>query len=268
MIKKLLSVLVLILLPITVSAGDLRKIGSTSNIIRFVLKRADTGQYLTGLTYNSAGLSIYVSRSPLSTTTTNYTQAAGNIEDIAVLGTYQTPSSSKCRFKETGIPGVYEFHFNDGFFEDLGSTHLVITVTGASNLLTTSYEIQLVKFDPQTNVWDETTANHQTAGTFGAVVQENNQGTGDTAVDENSGGTDNLRYVYQGSGIDNADIKAYLKTDYDAGHKNDAYVKGWSKTKVDGRWQWPMYLDHGFTYTFTFYKQGAYKVTTKEVTIP
>jgi hypothetical protein len=93
-------------------------------------------------------------------------------------------------------------------------------------------------------------------------------GSGDTAVDENTGGADNLRYVYQSQGIDNATIKVYLKTDYDAGNRSDAYVKARSKTKTDGRWQWPIYLDSGFTYSIIFYKQGQYGPTKKEISIP
>jgi uncharacterized protein YwbE len=94
------------------------------------------------------------------------------------------------------------------------------------------------------------------------------EGSGDTAVDENTGGADNLRYVYQAQGIDNATIKVYLKTDYDAGNRSDTYVKARSKTKTDGRWQWPVYLDSGFTYSVVFYKQGQYGPTKVEVTIP
>lgn len=94
-----------------------------------------------------------------------------------------------------------------------------------------------------------------------------NIGSGDTAVNHNTGGVDNLRYVYQGQGIDNAIIKIYLKSDYDAGNMSNAYVKARSMTKIDGRWQWPVYLDSGFTYSFIFYKQGIYSPTKKDVTI-
>lgn len=93
-------------------------------------------------------------------------------------------------------------------------------------------------------------------------------GSGNTLVDHNTGGADNLRYIDSlGAGIDNADIKAYLKADYDADHKADVYVKDYSKTKTDGRWQWPMHLDSGFTYTLEFYKQGEYVTSVAEVTI-
>jgi hypothetical protein len=116
--------------------------------------------------------------------------------------------------------------------------------------------------------------NNAILGTDGKVLISGDEvvttieGSGDTAVDHNTGGVDNLRYVYQMQGIDNATIKVYLKTDYDAGNRSDAYVKARSKTKTDGRWQWPVYLDTGFTYSIIFYKQGIYGPTKKDVTIP
>ncbi len=91
------------------------------------------------------------------------------------------------------------------------------------------------------------------------------QGSGDVAVDHDYGSTDALRYEYNGQGIDNATIKAYLKTDYDAGRRGESYVKARSKTSVDGRWQWPIYLDSGQTYVIVFYKQGEYRPSTVEI---
>lgn len=101
-----------------------------------------------------------------------------------------------------------------------------------------------------------------------AVASAIGAGTGDEAVNHDTGGTDNLRYSDgAGAGIDNGDIKAYLKSDYDAGRRSNAYVKARSKTRADGRWEWDMYLDKGLTYTIVFYKQGQYRPSTQEVTI-
>ena len=91
-------------------------------------------------------------------------------------------------------------------------------------------------------------------------------GDGDTAVDHNTGGADNLRYV-AGSpavGVDDATVRAYLKSDYDAG----VYVeRGRTYTRPDGRWAHPMYLNAAQTYTFTFSKPGIYQVSRKDVTV-
>jgi len=93
-------------------------------------------------------------------------------------------------------------------------------------------------------------------------------GLGDTAVDHNTGGADHLRFVDgTGAGIDNAEIKAFLKTDYDDHHYSTTFIQGKSATGADGRWSWPMMLDRGFTYTIMFYKQGSFMPVVIEVTI-
>jgi hypothetical protein len=100
------------------------------------------------------------------------------------------------------------------------------------------------------------------------IAVSNQGGIGDTEVNHDTGGTDNYRVLDgNGQGIDNVSIKAYLKTEWDAGHRSETYVVGRSQTNVDGRWQWPLMLDTGFTYVLVFYKQGQFKVTTKELTL-
>jgi len=92
-------------------------------------------------------------------------------------------------------------------------------------------------------------------------------GTGEISVDHDYGGTDVLAYKTAGGvGIDNATIKAYLKTDYDAGNVSAEYVKAISTTDVNGRWDNAMLLDAA-TYTLYYYKQGEYGPNTKEVTV-
>jgi hypothetical protein len=95
-----------------------------------------------------------------------------------------------------------------------------------------------------------------------------NFGTGNETIDHNTGGIDQLRYIdTNGIGIDNADIMAYLKADYDAGSKSWSYIKDYTKTDVNGRWQWPMHLDTGSTYTLEFFKQGEFTTAIVEITI-
>jgi hypothetical protein len=93
-------------------------------------------------------------------------------------------------------------------------------------------------------------------------------GTGDTPVNHNTSGIDNIRYLdTTGSGIDNATILAFLKTDYDAGKRTGTYIKARSITNITGRFAKDIYLDTGNTYTIEFYKQGEFGPDTKEVTI-
>lgn len=116
-------------------------------------------------------------------------------------------------------------------------------------------------------VCDELLASHTTAGTLGKKISDIPTGLGAVAVDHNYGGTDALRYVDgAGSGIDNADIWIYLKSDYDAGRVSSNYVKAKTNTDVNGRWANPVNLDPA-TYTIHVYKQGEYGPDTQEITV-
>ena len=122
--------------------ADLRRFNSTSQLIRFVLKRSDTGQGLTGLANNSNGLLI---STIIDVEAVPVTYSGNNIEGIATLGTFETPTANKCRFKELDAnnhKGVYEFQFPNTRFNVANATHLIVSVTGAANMLDTDYEIQ------------------------------------------------------------------------------------------------------------------------------
>lgn len=125
--------------------GEIKR-GTASNILRFTLKSSVTGQGLTGLSSASSGLIISTICNNEATATA-YTVAASNVETITTLGTYSAPTASKCRFKEvsaTNHPGLYEFQFADARFNVASSKALVISVSGATNLLGADYEVELV----------------------------------------------------------------------------------------------------------------------------
>src|SRR5689334_19109019 len=93
----------------------IRTLSSTSNIERVKLRKADTGQGLTGLTFSSSGL-IISTITDNEAAATAYTQAGSTIETISTLATYAAPTATKCRFKEvdaTNHPGLYEIQFAD-----------------------------------------------------------------------------------------------------------------------------------------------------------
>lgn len=79
---------------------------------------------------------------------------------------------------------------------------------------------------------------------------------GDVAVNHDTGGTDALAYQTPGgAGIADADVFAYLKSDYDAGHFSPV---GHTTTVAAGRWLTPIYLNTGSDYTLVFSKPGIY----------
>lgn len=104
-----------------------------------------------------------------------------------------------------------------------------------------------------------------TRATPGDVQAASPAGDGDTAVNHDTGGTDNLRLEYNGNGIDNASIRAFLKSEFDADPTSATLRAGPIYTGADGRWVGVMMLNAGLTYTLVFARAG-YNATTKEVT--
>jgi hypothetical protein len=105
---------------------------------------------LTGLTSASSGL-IISTICDIESAATTYTSAGSTIETIATLGAYVAPTAGKCRFREvdaTNHKGLYEFQFADARFAVAKSRSITISVSGATTLLDTSFEIDLVQYDP------------------------------------------------------------------------------------------------------------------------
>ena len=124
---------------------------STSNLVRFVLKRSDTGMGFTDLTNTSASLNIHTITNN-EASPTRYLSDDSNIETVATIGTYAAPSANKCRFRQvnaTYLPGLYEFQFADARFAVASAKTLIVSVNNPNSnatLLDTDYEIQLVSW--------------------------------------------------------------------------------------------------------------------------
>jgi hypothetical protein len=87
-------------------------------------------------------------------------------------------------------------------------------------------------------------------------------GLGSVTVDHANGwtkvGLASMTYLTTGDiGIDDATVEAFLQSDWTAGNRTTAYLKGTATTDVNGQWIVPMQLDPS-TYAFKFYKDGAY----------
>lgn len=131
--------------------ADLRAHSSTSNIFRLCLKNSSTGRPLTGLDHTSSGL-IISTIADNEATATIYSVASSNVETITTLGTFAAPTSGKCRFKAvdgTNHPGLYEIHIADARFSVASAKRLVISLSGATNLLETDYEVELTRMNLQ-----------------------------------------------------------------------------------------------------------------------
>ena len=130
--------------------------GQTSVVFRVKLLNSSvtTGAGLTGLTEASAGL-IIAAIADNEAATATYTQAAGNIETIAALGTYAAPTAGKCRFKEvdaTNHKGLYEIQLLNTRFSVASCKSLCVSISGATNCAETDVVIPLMEMDPYDNV--------------------------------------------------------------------------------------------------------------------
>jgi hypothetical protein len=104
-------------------------------------------------------------------------------------------------------------------------------------------------FDPAT---DSTEALAEAVADIGGGTT----GDGDTPVNHNTGGTDNYQILDDNdSGVDNATIKAYLTSEFDA-DPSSATLRGTTYTDSEGRWVAPLMLNTGLAYTVTIRGDG------------
>lgn len=185
------------------------KAGTASFIDRVFIVNSTTGQPLTGLAHNTAGLVMHYARIG-DTTATAVTLAN------CTLGTYTSGGFKE--FDATNMPGLYEVHYPAAMIAS-GSRKVHAVLRGAANMQPTPIEIELDAVDyldsiafglsaipsaphsgsgglitvgtsggqispslgsvnvangSQTaiagKVWDEARSSHVTAGTFGAYV--------------------------------------------------------------------------------------------------
>ena len=131
-------------------AKEITTNGDTSRIERVFLpdSSSTTGAGLIGLDETSSGL-IISTIADNEATPTVYTQSGSTIEDVTgtgTLGTYEAPTSTKCRFEEidaTNHPGLYEIQLADARYAVASSEKLIVTISGATNLAPTFMELQL-----------------------------------------------------------------------------------------------------------------------------
>lgn len=123
------------------------KNGITSVILRVKImdSASTTGGAKTGLTFASAGL-IIATIADNEATTTRYRASSSEVETVTTLGTFETPTSGKCRFKEvdsTNHPGLYEIHIANARWAVSGARSIIVTVSGASGAAQVDAEVQL-----------------------------------------------------------------------------------------------------------------------------
>ena len=123
------------------------KNGITSVVLRVkIMDSASTvGAGKTGLAFGTAGL-VVSTIADNEAAPTVYTQAAGNVETVATLGTFAAPDAGKCRFREVDAvnhPGLYEIQISDARWAVTGARSAIVTVSGAAGAAQVDAEVQL-----------------------------------------------------------------------------------------------------------------------------
>lgn len=116
--------------------------GATSQIWDIFIQDSSstTGAGLTGLVFNSAGLTCYFARSDQGN--------AGGTQITLATATRGTFASSGFVEKDaTNMPGVYEFHPTNASVAS-GANAVVYLLKGATNMAPLPIEVQLTSYDP------------------------------------------------------------------------------------------------------------------------
>ena len=109
-------------------------LGQTSVILRVKILNSATGNGLTGLTNTSTAL-IISTIADNEASATAYTSAGSTIDSITTLGTYATPTTNHCSFKEidaTNHPGLYEVQLANARFNVASAKSLVVCIPGGA----------------------------------------------------------------------------------------------------------------------------------------
>lgn len=138
------------------------QLSQTSIILRVKIRNSSvsTGAGLTGLTSASSGLQIAATADNESSPTT-YTVAGSTIETITTLGTFATPTATKCRFKElssTAHPGIYEIQLDNARYAVSNCKSLLVSINGATNAAECDVVIPLRSVNPYDGVRSGMTA--------------------------------------------------------------------------------------------------------------
>lgn len=137
--------------------------GLTSKLLHVFIADAGvtTGAGLTGLVYNSAGLTAYY-----------YREGAASATSIT-LATMTVGTWASGGFKEidaTNMPGLYQIGVPDAALAS-GANSVAVLLKGAANMVPVVLEIELVAVDWQTTipaaVWNATMSGYLTAGSTG-----------------------------------------------------------------------------------------------------
>lgn len=185
------------------------QLGQNSIVLRVKLRNAASASAngLLGLTFASTGLRI-AAIADNEATTTAYTQAGSTIESITTLGTYATPTATKCRFREvdaTNHPGVCEIHIDNTRYAVTSAKSLLISFSGAPGMAETEALVPLWAVNPYSAASFMTGVNGLAPLSSGTGVGQISLAAGLVTIGTNN---DKAGYSLSSAGLDNIPVTA------------------------------------------------------------
>ena len=176
-------------------------------------------------------------------------------------GLFYTPdNASFALFSLDGAPENERVNFRVPFTEDADGKYSI--ETNVSEFEDGSYQIHTRELAAGIEIL---AGNEQTILIANGSVS-GGVSLGEVGINHNTGGDDNYTYLTEGGApIKDATIRVFLKAEFDSGSLDNA--QGISYTDSLGRWQKPVFVTTGNTYTVVFSKIGEYGPDTVEVTV-
>ncbi len=173
---------------------------------------------------------------------------------------YSTASSDFALFSLEQAPEAERANFRIAFTEDADGQYSI--EVDVSNFIDGSYTVHTRELAAGIEIL---AGDVQTILVANGAVSEG-VALGEVGLNHNTGEVDALQYVTDGGNpIKDAVVRVFLKADFDNGITNT--VKGVSYTDSYGRWQNPVFVSPGNTYTVVFSKTGFYGPDATEVTV-
>jgi hypothetical protein len=180
--------------------------------------------------------------------------SAGRKSNTYVVGQTRTLTDGRWATVIRLDPAAYTLEFSKtGAFR---TTTADITVTGVMSMSFETMSFDSMSFDSMAAEEPQDVAQFSISSADNMVY-----------IDHDFENKDNMRLVAGGKPITGADIRIYLKSDYDLGKLDEDHVVQRTSSRSDGRWAKRLQVTSNRKYIVHFSKKGAFKSHTKVIRV-